>query len=114
MVKKKKQNKKINYIRSEENLKYLSRSFYYGTLNTYEYINGGLVLKLICYSASAWHGGSTVIRVYVPSDLENEIIDYLECGGNYFLITTPYKVKASSGYPYRVDLLLNIFKEVTA
>lgn len=108
----KKQNKKIEYIRSEENLKYLSRSFYYGTLRDYEWISGGLVLIMDVFSSSAWHGCKSVIRVYVPSDLENEIVDYLECGSNYLLITAPYKVRGATGYNYRTDLLLAIFKPI--
>ena len=111
--KKKNQNRKINYIRSKENLKYVSRSFYYGTLKDYEYVSEALVLKLACYTATAYTGTTAIVRVYVPTDLECEILPYLECGSDYFLITAPYKVKGASNYPYRIDLLLHIFKEIS-
>lgn len=112
-TKKKNGKKKINYIGSEENLKYISRSFYYGTLTDYEYIQQGLVLKLACYTATKYTGTTAIIRAYVPTDMEDKIIDYLITGDKYFLITAPYKVRASSAYPHRIDLLLNIFKEIT-
>ncbi|MBQ2349966.1 MAG: hypothetical protein II393_01670 [Cytophagales bacterium] len=109
---KKLQKRKVDVIKSSENLKYLSRSYYYGTLTDYEYVSGTLILKMAVYTSTAYYGNTSIIRVSVPTDLEEEIFDYLVTGDKYFLITAPYKVKASIGYPYRVDLLLNIFKEI--
>lgn len=108
---KKIQNKKVNFIGSKENLKYISRCFYYGTLKDFEYVNGGLVLKMAVYTATKYTATTTIIRMYVPSDLEEHIIDLLECGSNYWTICAPYKVRGAQNYNYRVDLLLNIFPE---
>lgn len=106
--KKKNQNKKIDYIGSKENLKYISRCFYYGKLKDYEWVNEGLVLKFAVYTATVYSATTVMIRVYVPSDLEDQIIDNIECGSNYSLIAAPYKVSFAKKYPYRVDLLLDI------
>ena len=114
--KRKLQNKKIDFIHSEENLKYLSRCIYYGTLKDYDFItskdgeNSSTVLKIQCYTATSYTGNTSTIRMYVPSDMD--IIDYLEIGQNYLYICAPYKVTGGAGYPYRIDLLLNIFKEI--
>lgn len=110
--KKKLQNKKVEFIGSAENLRYISRSFYYGVLKDYEYVGDGLVLKMGVYSASRYQGTYSIVRVYVPTDLEQQIIDFLITGDNYFLITAPYKARGAKDYQYRVDLLLNIFKEL--
>lgn len=103
----------LKKIRSEENLKYLSRSFYYGTLKDYDWVGEALVLKMNCFTATAWSATNSVVRVYVPTDLEHQIIDYLECGSNYFLVTAPYSVRFQAKFNHKVDLLLNIFKEIT-
>lgn len=101
-------NKDVNFIGSKENRKYISRCFYYGTLKDFEYVNDGLVLKIACSVTTVYTSSTVIVRVYVPSDLESQIIDNIECGNNYSLIAAPYKVCFARKYPYRVDLLLDI------
>lgn len=96
-----------------ENLKYISRCQYYGKLLDWEYISGdAMVLKFTVYSATEYFGGSTTIRVYVPTEMEHKLVNELIVGENYFIIASPYRVKLKQTYPHRVDLLLNIFKEI--
>lgn len=110
----KKQNKKVNFIDSAMNLKYITRCSYYGKLTDMEYLeSGALVIRLACYTASYCTASTTTVRIYIPTDMENEIIDFLTIGFNYFIVCCPYRSFNSKGYPYRVDLALHVFKEVT-
>ena len=111
-TKKKIQNKKVEYISSSEDLKYISRCFYFGILNDIEYISNGMVLKFGVYTACQYYGNSTPIRIYVPTNLEQKLEDNLEINERYFVIAAPYKVRGAKEYLHRVDLLLHIFKEV--
>ena len=43
---------------------------------------------------------------------KKDIINELFKGDNYFIIAAPYRVTFKQTYKYRVDLLLNIFKEI--
>lgn len=109
----KRNNKRPERISPEENLKYISRSFYYGKLTDWEYTEqGAMVLKMAVYTATTYYGNTSTVRVYVPTDMENDLMDKLITGDNYLIITSPYRVKLSKGYQHRVDLLLNIFKEL--
>lgn len=111
--KKKLQNSKITHIDSSMNLKYLSRCHYYGKLIDMDYTEGGaLVIKLSCYVATSCTGNVSSIRLYVPTDMENEIINYLNIGENYYVISAPYRVSGMQKFSTRVDLVLNIFKEL--
>lgn len=112
MKPRKRQNKKVDFISSKENLKYISRCHYYGRLKDIEYISNGMVLKFEVYTATQYYGGNTVIRVYVPSDLEKLLEGSLEINERYYILAAPYKVRAAKEYVHRVDLLLNIFKEL--
>ena len=56
--------KKINKISSTENLKYLSRSQYYGKLLDWEYVDDCMVLKFDVYTATKYYGNNTYIRVW--------------------------------------------------
>lgn len=100
-------------IRPEKhNQKYLTRLYYYGKLLDWDYVSEAMVLKLSCYTATEHFGGSSTIRLYVPTELENDIRDYLVVGDNYFIIAAPYSVHFKKIYRHRVDLLLHIFKEL--
>lgn len=114
MKKKEQKNNKrqVNKISPEEQIKYLSRCYYTGRLKDWEYVNGCMVLKLVVYSACQYFGGSTVVRLYVPTDLEQLIENELEQNEIYSVVAIPYKVSANKSYPYRVDLLLNITKTI--
>lgn len=103
---------KINKISPEENFKYLSRNYYYGKLVDWEYVNDCMVLKFNVYTATQYYGNSTMIRIYVPTDMEEYLSDRLITGDGYFIISAPYRVHMNKKYQYRVDLLLNIFKEI--
>lgn len=94
------------------NLKYLTRCHYYGKLIDYEYISNAIVLKLKVYTATEYYGNSNIIRVYVPTDLENIIKDRLIINENYLVIAAPYKIRFADNYRHRVDMLINIFQEV--
>lgn len=108
----KKQTRSPKKSGAEENLKYLSRNFYYGKLVDWEFVSDAMVLIFSVYTATQYFGKSTNIRVYVPTDMEDELCEKLVTGDNYFIISVPYKIKLSVGYQHRVDLLLNIFKEI--
>lgn len=103
---------KTNGDNSKSNLKYLSRCQYFGKLIDYEYVSEAMILVLNIYTASEYFGGSTNIRVYVPTELEEDLKRNLIVGENYFVITVPYRIKFNRKYNHRVDLLLNIFSEV--
>ena len=94
------------------NNKYLSRCQYYGTLENWEYVNDAMVLIFKVYTATEYFGNETRIRVYVPTKLELKLNNSLEVGANYFVITAPYRINFQKKYRHRVDLLINIFKEV--
>lgn len=97
---------------SNSNLKYISRCQYYGKLQDYEYVTGAMVLKFIVYTATEYFGGSSIVRVYVPTDLEEDLRRNLIVGENYLVITAPYRINFNKQYRHRVDLLINIFQEV--
>lgn len=103
---------KTNGDNSKSNLKYLSRCQYFGKLTDYEYVSEAMILVFNIYTASEYFGGSTNIRVYVPTELEKELQQNLIVGENYLLFTVPYRIKFNKKYNHRVDLLLNIFSEV--
>lgn len=103
---------KVNSLNTNSNLKYLSRCQYYGKLVDMDYVSEALVLLFSVYTASEYFGGSTNIRVYVPTDIEPRLIEELVTGENYFIITAPYRINFKRKYPHRVDLLLSIFKEI--
>lgn len=103
---------KTNKDNSKSNLKYLSRCMYYGKLHDYEFVSEAMILVFNVYTASEYFGGSTNIRVYVPTELEKELQQNLIVGENYLLFTVPYRIKFNKKYNHRVDLLLNIFSEV--
>ena len=97
---------------NQNNKKYLSRCQYYGKLIDWDYIEECMVLKFAVYTATEYYGNTSTIRIYVPSDMENDIINELFKGDNYFIIASPYRVTFKQVYKHRVDLLLNIFKEI--
>lgn len=97
---------------SKSNLKYLTRCQYYGKLLDYEYVSEAMILKLAVYTMTEYFGGNTIIRVYVPTKIENTLRDALVLGSNYFLITAPYRVNFNNKYRHRVDMLINIFEEI--
>lgn len=97
---------------TNSNLKYLSRCQYYGKLLDWDYVEDAMVLKLLVYTATEYFGGSTTIRLYVPTDLETALSRELIVGENYIVVAAPYKLNFKNTYRHRVDLLLNIFKEV--
>lgn len=97
---------------SNSNLKYLTRCQYYGKLIDWEYVSEAMVLKLKTYTATEHFGGSNIIRLYVPTELEFDIRNELIVGDNYLVIAAPYRIYFKDNYRHRVDLLLNIFKEV--
>lgn len=95
-----------------QNLKYLTRCHYYGKLENWEYIAGAMILRVRTYTATEYFGGSNMLRLYVPSDIERRLANNLIVGANYFVIAAPYKLTYAATYRHRVDLLLNIFQEV--
>lgn len=94
------------------NLKYLTRCQYYGQLLDWEYVSDAMVLVFKVYTATEYFGNSSKIRIYVPTKLEQKLAEELETGENYLVITAPYRINFKENYRHRVDLLLNIFKEV--
>ena len=94
------------------NNKYLSRCQYYGTLIDWEYISGAMILVLQVYTATEFYGKQQKIRIYVPTKLEDRLAQELEQGEKYLVIAAPYRVTFKNEYRHRVDMLLNIFKEV--
>lgn len=97
---------------NQQNNKYLSRCQYYGKLIDWDYVEECMILKFAVYTATEYYGNTSTIRIYVPSDMENDIMNELFKGDNYFIIAAPYRVTFKQTYKYRVDLLLNIFKEI--
>lgn len=96
----------------QNNKKYLSRCQYYGKLIDWDYVEQCMVLKFAVYTATEYYGNTSIVRVYVPTEMEDDIINELFKGDNYFIIAAPYRVTFKQTYKYRVDLLLNIFKEI--
>jgi len=96
----------------DTNLKYHTRCQYYGKLIDWEFISGAMILKLACYTATEYFGGSNTIRLYVPTEIEQDLMRELVVGEKYLAIAAPYKLLFKKEYRHRVDLLLNIFKEV--
>lgn len=102
----------MNSSNINSNLKYLTRCQYYGQLLDWEYVSDAMVLIFKVYTATEYFGGSTRIRVYVPTKLEQRLSQELITGEKYLIHTAPYRVQFNKEYRHRVDLLLNIFKEV--
>lgn len=103
---------KLNDNNSNSNLKYLSRCQYFGKLLDYEYVSDAMILVLNVYTASEYFGGNVKVRVYVPTEMEDDLRRNLVVGENYFIVTVPYRINFKNTYRHRVDLLLNIFTEV--
>ena len=97
---------------AEFELRYLNRLFYYGKITNLDSVEGALIITLKCYTASRYFGGYNNVRIYVPSDLENDIIREVTIGDDYFAICAPYRVTFKMTYRHRVDLLLQLFKAV--
>lgn len=97
---------------SNNNLRYLTRCQYYGTLLDYEYVSNAMILKFKVYNATDFFGSGNTIRIYVPTDLENSIKDRVIMNENYLIIAAPYRVRFADNYRHRVDMLINIFQEV--
>ena len=94
------------------NLKYLTRSYTYGKMKDIEYVNEAMVLVFESYVACEYLGGTTPIRVYVPTVLEDKLRQTLICGDCYFIVTAPSRISFRKKYQHRVELLLNIFQEI--
>lgn len=94
------------------NLKYLTRNNYYGKLLDYEFISGAMILKFSVYTATEYFGGSTIIRIYVPTSLDKKLQEALVINNNYFIIAAPYRINLNKKYQHRVDMLINIFEEI--
>ena len=71
-----------------------------------------MILELITYTATEYFGSSQVMRIYVPTELENILSKVLIIGDNYYIIASPYKLRFAEQYRHRVDMLIQIFKEV--
>ncbi len=99
-------------LNNNTSLKYLTRCQYYGKLIDYEYVSDAIVLKFQVYTATEYYGSSNIIRIYVPTDLENVIKDRIILNENYLIIAAPYKIRFADNYRHRVDMLINIFQEV--
>lgn len=97
---------------SSSNLKYLTRCNYYGKLLDWEYVSGAMVLKFQVYTATEFYASNNQIRIYVPTNLEETLKRELVTGDNYFIIAAPYKLSFKKEYRHRVDMLLQIFREV--
>ena len=97
---------------NQQNNKYLSRCQYYGKLIDWDYVEQCMVLKFAVYTATEYYGNTSIVRVYVPTEMEDDIINELFKGDNYFIIAAPYRVTFKQTYKYREHLLLNIFKEI--
>lgn len=98
--------------KEESQGKYLSRCHYYGKLIDIDYVSGALILRFSAYTASAYFGGATSIRIYVPTEIEDALVHELVVNDNYYIIAAPYRVRFNGQYKHRVDMLLNIFREV--
>ena len=101
-------NKKVG----KSNLKYITRGNYYGKLKDIEYVSEAMILVFQCYVASEYFGGTVPLRVYVPTEMENRLLNQITIGMDYFVITAPYRIEFKKKYQHRVDLLLNIFEEI--
>ena len=97
---------------NQQNNKYLSRCQYYGKLIDWDYIEECMVLKFAVYTATEFYANTSTIRIYVPIDMEKDIINELFKGDNYFIIAAPWRVTVRQGYEDRVDLVLDIFKGI--
>lgn len=102
----------MTYNKTKQNLKYLTRCYYYGKLENWDYIAGAMILKLRTYTATEYFGGSNTVRLYVPTELEHRFTNNLIVGDSYLVVAAPYKLTYAQAYKHRVDLLLNIFQEV--
>lgn len=98
--------------KANSNKKYLSRCFYYGKLLDWEFVESAMILKFTVYTATEYYGKDTIIRIYVPTELEQHLMHTLTIGDKYMIVSAPYRVKFKQRYNHRVDLLLQIFKEV--
>lgn len=108
MARQKKADSKNKKFNSEDNLKYLSRCYYYGILEDCEYPEvGGLILKVKVFTATPYFAGNSIIRIYVPTEMEDDVHYQLETGEKYWLLCAPYTIRLGKSYPHRVDLLLN-------
>ena len=96
----------------KDNLKYLSRIHYYGTLIDWDYVGEFMILKLKCFTATEHYANNVTIRLMVPTIMENNIKSELIVGDRYYVIGAPYTLLFDKKYRHRVDLLLHIFKEV--
>lgn len=94
------------------NLKYLTRSYNFVKLKDIEYISDAMVLVCESYVACEYFGGTTPLRFYVPTVLEDKLRQTLICGDSYFIVAAPYRISFRKKYQHRVDLLLNIFQEI--
>ena len=99
-----------NFISS--NNKYLTRSMYYGRLKDIEYVNDAVILIFIVYTATEFFANSCTIRVYVPTSIQDRIVDEVVAGDTYLVVTAPYRINFNKAYRHRVDMLVNIFKEI--
>ena len=41
----------------------------------YEFVSEAMILKFACYTLSEYFGGTTIIRIYVPTALEQRLQD---------------------------------------
>lgn len=106
-------NSEYNYQKTgKSNLKYLTRCHYFGKLKDIEYISDAMVLVFSCYVASEYFGGTVPVRTYVPTEIEQRLLNQITVGADYYIITAPYRVTFKQKYQHRVDLLLNIFEEI--
>lgn len=103
---------KIKDDKPNSNLKYLSRSYYYGKLLDYEFVSEAMILKFSVYTASEYFAGNNIIRIYVPTSLELDLQQALRINSNYFIVAAPYRVRFNKTYQHRVDMLMNIFEEI--
>lgn len=103
---------KVTGDNPNSNLKYLTRNYYYGKLLDYEFVSEAMILKLACYTATEYFGGTTTVRVYVPTSLEYRLRQTLKINENYFIIAAPYRINFNKKYQHRVDMLINIFEEI--
>lgn len=103
---------KVTGDNPNSNLKYLTRSYYYGKLLDYEFVSGAMILKIVCYTLSEYFGGTSIIRIYVPTSLEDILQSTLRISSNYFIVAAPYRVNFNKKYQHRVDMLINIFEEI--
>ena len=103
---------KVTGDKPNSNLKYLTRSYYYGKLLDYEFVSGAMILKIVCYTLSKYFGGTNIIRIYVPTSLEDVLQSTLRINSNYVIVAAPYRVNFNKKYQHRVDMLINIFEEI--